>query len=230
MFPGAGPTGPRLPRRSSLRKTPAAGGVLKQAGEEDPSAGVAALVHRPGCGESAGCLPLENLPGREEWEDGAAGAIQPRNPPRGEIRLVAIASGDGDLVAAFGAAAAEHGSACLGSHAGEEAVDFATAAAVGLEGALGHRIRPVSKDVCWACASDAGGWRPGKPECESPRGYPRSHLPKSAQRPRGACKQPSSGLRAVWEHLRGCTRRGSIQKCKEDAARRWPKRRLDSKF
>ena len=55
-------------------------------------------------------------------------------------RLVAEASGDGDLVAALGAAAAEDGGACLGGHANEKAVDFAATATVGLEGALGHGV------------------------------------------------------------------------------------------
>ena len=54
--------------------------------------------------------------------------------------LVAEASGDGDLVAALGATAAENGSAGFGGHANEESVNLATAAAIGLEGALGHRV------------------------------------------------------------------------------------------
>ena len=54
-------------------------------------------------------------------------------------KLVAVAGRDGDLVAAFGAAAAEHGGAGLGGHAAEEAVNLAPAAAIGLKGALGHR-------------------------------------------------------------------------------------------
>jgi len=62
--------------------------------------------------------------------------------------LVAEASGDGDLVAALGAAAAEDGCTGLGGHANEKAVDLATAATVGLEGALGHRGIPVRKSVC----------------------------------------------------------------------------------
>jgi hypothetical protein len=63
-------------------------------------------------------------------------------------RLVAEASGDGDLVAAFGAATAEDSCSGLGGHANEKAVDLATAATVGLEGALGHRDIPVRKSVC----------------------------------------------------------------------------------
>jgi hypothetical protein len=63
--------------------------------------------------------------------------------------LVAEACGDGDLVAALGAAAAEDSGAGLGGHAYEETVDLATTTAVRLEGALGHDVRPVSEDVCW---------------------------------------------------------------------------------
>jgi hypothetical protein len=58
-------------------------------------------------------------------------------------RLVAEAGGDGDLVAALGATAVEDGGSGLGGHANEEAMDLATATAVGLESALGHRIYPV---------------------------------------------------------------------------------------
>ena len=70
---------------------------------------------------------------------------------RDGARLVAEACGDGDLVTALGAAAVEDGGAGLGGHANEEAVDLATAAAVGLEGALGHGVRPVSnlEVACW---------------------------------------------------------------------------------
>jgi hypothetical protein len=63
--------------------------------------------------------------------------------------LVAEACGDGDLVAALSAAAAEDSGSGLGSHAYEEAVDLAATTAVRLEGALGHDFRPVSEDVCW---------------------------------------------------------------------------------
>jgi hypothetical protein len=59
-------------------------------------------------------------------------------------RLVAEACGDGNLVTALGAAAAENGCSGLGGHANEEAVDLAATAAIGLEGALGHDVRPVS--------------------------------------------------------------------------------------
>jgi hypothetical protein len=57
--------------------------------------------------------------------------------------LVAEAGGDSDLVAALGAAAVEDGCTGLGGHAYEESVDLATAAAVRLKGALGHRRYPV---------------------------------------------------------------------------------------
>ena len=72
---------------------------------------------------------------------------EPRNR-----RLVAEACGDGDLVTALGAAAVEDSGAGLGGHANEEAVNFAATAAIGLEGALGHDVRPVSnfEDVCWS--------------------------------------------------------------------------------
>ena len=65
--------------------------------------------------------------------------------------LVAEACGDGNLVTALGPAAVENSCASLGGHAYEEAVNLATAAAVGLKGALGHRVRPVSnlEVVCW---------------------------------------------------------------------------------
>jgi hypothetical protein len=57
--------------------------------------------------------------------------------------LVAEAGGDGDLVTALGAAAAQNGSAGLGGHADEEAVNFAATAAVGLKGALRHDRDPI---------------------------------------------------------------------------------------
>jgi hypothetical protein len=60
-------------------------------------------------------------------------------------RLVAEACGDGDLVTALSAAAAEDSGAGLGGHTYEEAVDLAATTAIGLEGALGHDVRPVSK-------------------------------------------------------------------------------------
>jgi hypothetical protein len=52
--------------------------------------------------------------------------------------LVAETGADGDLVTALGAAAAENGGACLGLHAGEEAVGLGAVAAVGLKGTLRH--------------------------------------------------------------------------------------------
>lgn len=52
--------------------------------------------------------------------------------------LVAEACGDGDLVAALGAAAIEYGCTGLGLHAGEEAVGLGAVAAIRLEGTLGH--------------------------------------------------------------------------------------------
>jgi hypothetical protein len=72
--------------------------------------------------------------------------------------LVAEACGDGDLMTALGAAAVENSGSGFGGHANEEAVDFAATTAVGLEGALGHGIFPVSDlrgadldldYVCW---------------------------------------------------------------------------------
>jgi hypothetical protein len=56
---------------------------------------------------------------------------------RGE-ELVAEASADGDLMTAFGAAAAEDGGACLGLHAREEAVGLGAVTAIGLKGTLRH--------------------------------------------------------------------------------------------
>jgi hypothetical protein len=53
--------------------------------------------------------------------------------------LVAEAGRDCNLVAALGAAAAQHGSAGLGGHAAQKAVDLAPAAAIRLKGALRHR-------------------------------------------------------------------------------------------
>jgi len=52
--------------------------------------------------------------------------------------LVAEACGDSDLMAALGAAAVEYSGSGLGGHANEEAVNFATTAAVRLEGAFRH--------------------------------------------------------------------------------------------
>ena len=53
-------------------------------------------------------------------------------------RLVAEACGDGDFVAALGAATVEHSGAGLGLHAAQKSVNLAAATAVGLKGALGH--------------------------------------------------------------------------------------------
>jgi hypothetical protein len=58
-------------------------------------------------------------------------------------KLVAEACGDGDLVTALGAAAAQNGGSGLGGHANEKAVNFGAAAAVGLECALWHKVFPV---------------------------------------------------------------------------------------
>ncbi len=59
-------------------------------------------------------------------------------PRRSRMGLVAVTGGDGDLMAALGAASAKDGGTCLCLHAGEEAVGLGAMAAVGLEGALGH--------------------------------------------------------------------------------------------
>jgi hypothetical protein len=65
--------------------------------------------------------------------------------------LVAEASRNSDLVAALGATAAQDGGTGLGGHANEKAVNLATAAAIGLEGALRHdEILSVKKVVCLA--------------------------------------------------------------------------------
>jgi hypothetical protein len=52
--------------------------------------------------------------------------------------LVAEAGADGDLVTALGAAAVQDGGACLGLHAGKEAVGLGAVAAVRLKGTLRH--------------------------------------------------------------------------------------------
>jgi hypothetical protein len=59
--------------------------------------------------------------------------------------LVAEAGTDGDLVSSLGTPTAQHGSARLGLHAGEEPVSFGAVAAVGLEGTLRHSIRLLLK-------------------------------------------------------------------------------------
>jgi hypothetical protein len=58
-------------------------------------------------------------------------------------QLVAETGRNGDLVTTLGAAAVEDGSAGLGGHANEEAMNLRAATAIGLEGALGHRSVPV---------------------------------------------------------------------------------------
>lgn len=60
-------------------------------------------------------------------------------------KLIAEAGGDGDLMAALGSAAAEHGSPGFAGHAAKKAMDLAAATAVGLEGALGHVSCPVMR-------------------------------------------------------------------------------------
>jgi hypothetical protein len=67
---------------------------------------------------------------------------------RARTRLVPEAGRDRNLVAALGAAAVEYSRTGLGGHADEKAVDLATAAAVGLEGALGHGKNPVWRMLC----------------------------------------------------------------------------------
>jgi len=47
---------------------------------------------------------------------------------------------------ALGAAAVEHSGSGLGGHTNEKAVNLGTAAAVGLERALGHNIYPVCEN------------------------------------------------------------------------------------
>jgi hypothetical protein len=66
--------------------------------------------------------------------------------------LVAEACGNGNLMTALGATAVQYGRTSFGGHAYEEAVNLAATAAIGLEGALGHDVRPVSnfEDVCWS--------------------------------------------------------------------------------
>jgi len=56
----------------------------------------------------------------------------------GRRKLVAESRADGHALAAGGAAAAEHGCACLGFHASAEAVGFHAFASIGLKCALGH--------------------------------------------------------------------------------------------
>jgi hypothetical protein len=66
--------------------------------------------------------------------------------------LIAEACRDSDLMTALGAAAVQNSGSGLGGHANEEAVNFATTAAVGLERAFRHWVCPVSnfEDVCWS--------------------------------------------------------------------------------
>src|SRR5690348_1845376 len=79
----------------------------------------------------------------EEKPSGARIAKKTRKPSRAKKcsrdGLVAEACRDRDLVAALGAAAAQHGGAGLGGHAAQKAVDLAPAAAIRLKGALRHR-------------------------------------------------------------------------------------------
>jgi hypothetical protein len=65
-------------------------------------------------------------------------------------KLVAVTGGDRNLVAALGAAAAQHGSAGLAGHAAQKSVNLAAAAAIGLEGALRHRRNPVLEKIVLA--------------------------------------------------------------------------------
>lgn len=58
--------------------------------------------------------------------------------------LVAETGRDGNLVTALGAAAAQDLGATLGGHAAQKAMDLATTAAVGLEGALRHCRSPLA--------------------------------------------------------------------------------------
>jgi hypothetical protein len=74
--------------------------------------------------------------------------VKPVWLPRSSVELVTEAGGDGDLVTALGAAAAEHSGSSLGGHAAEEAVDLAATTTVGLEGALRHIKFPVRKSLC----------------------------------------------------------------------------------
>jgi hypothetical protein len=71
-------------------------------------------------------IPVQKL---EDCREGRAEGVR---------SLVAEACADGDALAADGAAAAEHGSACFGLHARPESVYFYTAVAVRLKCALGH--------------------------------------------------------------------------------------------
>jgi len=64
----------------------------------------------------------------------------------GERLVLAEAGADGDLVTALGAAAAQHGGAGLGLHAGKEPVLLYAGAAVGLKGALRHGLKNSYSD------------------------------------------------------------------------------------
>ena len=55
--------------------------------------------------------------------------------------LVAVSSANGNLVTAFGAAAAQHGCARLGLHAGKKPVGLRAVATVWLKGTLRHLTR-----------------------------------------------------------------------------------------
>jgi hypothetical protein len=65
-------------------------------------------------------------------------------------RLVAVTAADGNAFAACGAAAAEHGCAAFGLHAGAETVGLHAAVAVGLKCTLGHgdELLILFKNLC----------------------------------------------------------------------------------
>src|ERR1700690_3726765 len=72
----------------------------------------------------------------------------------GRTLVVAEAGAYGDLVAAFGAPAAENGCARLGLHAGKKPVCLRAMAAVGLEGTLRHSTRLLLKLFAVATVSE----------------------------------------------------------------------------
>ena len=86
-------------------------------------------------------------------------------------KLVAEASADSDTLAADGAAAAEHGCAALGLHAGTKAVGLHALAAIGLKCALGHGMRScfLMKNLYLAAVSEyiAGCVQNPVPSCWS---------------------------------------------------------------
>jgi hypothetical protein len=81
------------------------------------------------------------------------------SPQRGLCgsRLVAEAGADGNLVTAFGAAAAEDGGTGFGLHASQETVGLGAVAAVRLKGTLRHdKNSCAGKNTCsnfWAVAT-----------------------------------------------------------------------------